>query len=367
MTGENGTITLFLEPGTYKITETHKPEKTEQSKNSGENEAIIEVEASGYSDVTIVNTAPDIGGIQFTKKGSDGKSLEGAVFGLWKTGNPEKEDPDYTAVSGADGTVTFYPLDKGSYKLKEIKAPEGYVLDDSTTYNVTVKANQMVSVTDEEIINEKNEVTVTVNKLIKDFEKNTYVSIGNYPEAIGDFQGAFTIQRRAGESGQWEDVNGCTGLSLTEAGNIQKTLERYQLDPDTGAILATWQYCVIETVPAGYESVTTSEQTYENGKVTTTAYPSMTKNADISISVRNIPQGHIKLTKSVRYFKDADGQAVSIARKARSSGCTRKTARGIMREYPFRKRMVRRKMNGRLIKTAALLFPDWIFMTKKEI
>ena len=45
--------------------------------------------------------------------------------------------PDYRAVSGADGLVTFTGVAEGSYTLEESEAPAGYVKDNGTwTFNV---------------------------------------------------------------------------------------------------------------------------------------------------------------------------------------------------------------------------------------
>lgn len=54
------------------------------------------------------------------------KPLEGAVFALYKKGVDEPLEPELT--TGTDGTFEVTGLDEGKYVLKEIKAPDGYVL-----------------------------------------------------------------------------------------------------------------------------------------------------------------------------------------------------------------------------------------------
>lgn len=51
-----------------------------------------------------------------------------------------------TAQSGDDGTVTFNNIEKGTYTLKEIEAPDGYVLDE-TEYTVTIDEDGNFTIT----------------------------------------------------------------------------------------------------------------------------------------------------------------------------------------------------------------------------
>lgn len=64
--------------------------------------------------------------------------LEKAEFGLWKSSDC-KGDPYLTASTGTDGRMTFAGLDAGTYYLKEISAPAGYVTD-STIHTVKIEA-----------------------------------------------------------------------------------------------------------------------------------------------------------------------------------------------------------------------------------
>ena len=78
--------------------------------------------------------------------------LDGAVFGLFTdaagtTPLKDKDNNDVTATTGTDGRMTFAGLDAGTYYIKEISAPAGYVTN-SDVYKV-------------EIVAETEEVTVT--------------------------------------------------------------------------------------------------------------------------------------------------------------------------------------------------------------
>ena len=140
-TGENGeAIFDGLTEGTYTITETEAP--TGYGKLEGY--VTVNIEANGTANVA--GTIPDNlnfngksviltwkntrtqGSISITKTGSEGKPLQGALFGLYKnaaaTGNPVK-----TAYTDQKGEGQFTDLAAGTYYLKEITAPNGYVLD----------------------------------------------------------------------------------------------------------------------------------------------------------------------------------------------------------------------------------------------
>lgn len=71
------------------------------------------------------NTAPGGGSytLSFTKKTDTGTPLSGAAFTLRDNSGKLK---DKTAVSGADGVVTFPHIDAGSYTLTETAVPAGF-------------------------------------------------------------------------------------------------------------------------------------------------------------------------------------------------------------------------------------------------
>ena len=74
------------------------------------------------------------GTLEFDKIDEDGTGLSGAVFGLYATAddaNTQDSTPLATATSGDDGKVTFdiSEFSEGTYYLKEISAPFGYITD----------------------------------------------------------------------------------------------------------------------------------------------------------------------------------------------------------------------------------------------
>lgn len=74
------------------------------------------------------------GAVELTKKGAEGKALEGAEFSIFKAdGTAEKTG----LVTGAEGKIRVEGLEYGDYYFQETKAPTGYVLD-STKYPFSI-------------------------------------------------------------------------------------------------------------------------------------------------------------------------------------------------------------------------------------
>ena len=142
-TGENGeAIFDGLTEGTYTITETEAPT------GYGKLEGYVTVNIGANGTANVAGTVPDNlkfngksviltwkntrtqGSISIIKTGSEGKPLQGALFGLYDnagaTGNPVK-----TAYTDQYGKAQFIDLDAGIYYVREIAAPNGYVLDET--------------------------------------------------------------------------------------------------------------------------------------------------------------------------------------------------------------------------------------------
>ncbi|RGZ01542.1 SpaA isopeptide-forming pilin-related protein [Clostridium sp. AM58-1XD] len=333
--GKDGTITLYVEPGTYRITEETTPDRTEKPadgyvKNTGK------LEAGTTKEVTIENVAPEIGGILFEKKGlnKDGSEtvLVGAEFGVWK-GSTTAGEPLLTEISGSDGTVAFYPLEKGDYMIRETKAPAGYVLDDRE-YSVTVEGSKLTTVSGGTIVNKVNEGSLTVEKMVED--GNSYVTMGEYPAAIADYNGAFTIQQSL-DGNTWSDWK--VGISLgTEGesqGKIQETVPVYQLD-ETGAVTGTYQYRIVENVPQGYQSLSSDslEQVYDETGRTVTTKEKLLRWDEPSgkyvqtYNVYNIPEGQLNLIKKQLSYDEESGELKDTVQPGKTFWLFRKTDDG---------------------------------------
>ena len=140
-TTDNSGVAEFtgLEAGKYYIIEKTAP----KGYGRYDGTVTVEIKADGTATVddlpkgisfagetvtlTWTNTR-DKGSISITKTGSANKSLQGAVFGLYKDA-AAAEKPIDTQQTDKNGKALFADLAAGTYYVKEIAAPNGYALD----------------------------------------------------------------------------------------------------------------------------------------------------------------------------------------------------------------------------------------------
>lgn len=152
----SGTVTFKDIPlGSYTIKETDAPSGYYLS------DTVLTATVTYNGDKTgvVTNVTPDAivnkavpgavyGNIAITKTDVDGKALAGAEFTLYD----EDGATVATAVSSADGMAYFSGVLKGSYTIKETKAPEGYTVSDEVLSVTISKDNKRFSFT---VVNEK--------------------------------------------------------------------------------------------------------------------------------------------------------------------------------------------------------------------
>ena len=95
------------------------------------------------------------GSVSGKKIDENGEALGGALIGIFKADETEftKEHSIMTATSEKDGSFSFANVPYGKWIVREIEAPEGFVLDD-TSYEVNIGENEQVievEITDEYI------------------------------------------------------------------------------------------------------------------------------------------------------------------------------------------------------------------------
>ncbi len=132
---ENGVFEFKDLPyGSYTVKETKSPEgylldTKEYEIEIGEDEVLVNIE--------IVNTLIR-GNIVGTKKGDDGKLLEGVQIGLFRNGELLT-----STVTDKDGIFRFENIPYGEYEVKEIKAIEGYLISEKS-YPAVISENKQV-------------------------------------------------------------------------------------------------------------------------------------------------------------------------------------------------------------------------------
>ena len=97
------------------------------------------------------------------KQDEDGKALAGATIGLVLTDGTE---PILPTVSAEDGSFSFTGIPYGEYVVREIAAPEGYVMDEA---HYAVKVDQNGAVIEIEITNKLIRGSVQLTKVDKDY------------------------------------------------------------------------------------------------------------------------------------------------------------------------------------------------------
>ena len=98
---------------------------------AGDDVAVVELQANDGN--AIINELI-YGSVNGLKKDENGTGLAGAVIGLFYT---DSDTPIMTVKSAEDGSFGFENIPYGEYVVKEIEAPEGYVIDE-TPYPVTI-------------------------------------------------------------------------------------------------------------------------------------------------------------------------------------------------------------------------------------
>ena len=98
------------------------------------------------------------GSLKIKKVGENGEVLAGAVFEVFNVNNESVGK----ITTGADGMAELNNLPIGTYTLKEIKAPTGYVSDDKPQ-TIEVKTGETGAV---QIVNNKVKGNIEIKSLV---------------------------------------------------------------------------------------------------------------------------------------------------------------------------------------------------------
>ena len=127
------------------------------------------------------------GSVSGKKIDENGEALGGALIGIFKADETKftKEHAIITATSEKDGSFSFAKVPYGKWIVREIEAPEGFVLDD-TSYEVNIGENEQVievEITDEYIYG-----NIELTKVDADYPDNklTGATFDVYKDVNGD-------------------------------------------------------------------------------------------------------------------------------------------------------------------------------------
>ena len=149
--------------------------------------------ASGEARVSITNT-PDsgLGTVSFKKLGEGKEQIGGGTFQLWKEGTDSTADQLIDEFSTVNGSWTSSPIEYGTYYVKEITAPAGYILANTLSKSVTIKKTNAHATI--EMTNEKYTAgAITIKKVD---EKNKPLAGAEFTLLPGE------IKKTTGENGE---------------------------------------------------------------------------------------------------------------------------------------------------------------------
>jgi uncharacterized surface anchored protein len=111
------------------------------------------------------------GSVRGKKSNEDGEDLGGAVIGIFKTGTTEytKENAIATATSEDDGSFSFEKVPYGTWVIREVESPKGYVLSEE---EISVTISEVDEVVETTLINYFITGNISLVKADKDYSED---------------------------------------------------------------------------------------------------------------------------------------------------------------------------------------------------
>ena len=111
---------------------------------------------------------PSVSGL---KSDEDGNALGGAVIGIFKTGTEEftKENAIQTTTSADDGSFSFEKVPYGTWVIREIESPTGFVLSEEEIAVTVGKVDEVVEI---ELVNYFIKGNIELTKVDADYPDN---------------------------------------------------------------------------------------------------------------------------------------------------------------------------------------------------
>lgn len=257
---DDGSVEVYLDPGTYTVSEEQGPSETEKVTDGNKNAKDRDVTLTAGNTVTTeFYNKEKLGEINIHKVDQDNKALSGAGFTVYS----DQGCTDVVATSsqtGSSGLVSVTRLSYGTYYVKETTIPTGYLPDENLVKEVTISKDKPTG--ELTFTNTQNSANLLIQKQVFDEQSNKYVDVGasNYEQ----FKEAFTLQKKVNDS--WENVS--SGLSLTQDGEIRiSNLPVYEED---GKTLIT--YRITEKLPENFTANTGAKDSVWKSVVNGIAY-----------------------------------------------------------------------------------------------
>jgi uncharacterized surface anchored protein len=151
---------------------------------AGQKTAIVHITANGGE---AIENDIIYGSVSGKKSDEDGNALGGAVIGIFKTGTEKftTENAIQTTVTAADGSFSFEKVPYGTWVIREIESPTGFVLSEE---EITVTIGAVDEVVEIELVNYFIKGNIELTKVDKDYPDNklTGAEFEVYADTNGD-------------------------------------------------------------------------------------------------------------------------------------------------------------------------------------
>lgn len=135
---------------------------------AGQDTAVVHLSAN---DGEAIENTIIYGSVSGLKSDEDGKALGGAVIGIFKTGTTEftKENAIQIATSKDDGSFSFEKVPYGTWVIREIESPTGFVLSEEEIAVTVGKVDEVVEI---ELVNYFIKGNIELTKVDADYPDN---------------------------------------------------------------------------------------------------------------------------------------------------------------------------------------------------
>ena len=135
---------------------------------AGQDTATVHISAN---DGNAIENEIIYGSVSGKKSDEDGNALGGATLGIFKTGTAEftKETAIATAVSAEDGSFSFEKVPYGTWIVREIESPKGFVLSEEEIAVTVGKVDEVVEIS---LVNYRIRGSIGLTKVDKDYPDN---------------------------------------------------------------------------------------------------------------------------------------------------------------------------------------------------
>lgn len=215
-----GTVNSYLPFGSYYVKElsTNSAYVLNEQKYpvhfeyAGQDTAVVHLSAN---DGEAIENEIIYGSVSGLKSDEDGNALGGAVIGIFKTGTEEftKENAIQTTTSADDGSFSFEKAPYGTWVIREIESPTGFVLSEEEIVVTVGKVDEVVEI---ELVNYFIKGNIELTKVDADYPDNKLT--GAVFEVYADTNG----------NGEFDkDDELCGEMTELEGGVYQMTELRY--------------------------------------------------------------------------------------------------------------------------------------------